>query len=122
MGSFSFNHEGRNIFDKVRIEGLFGKNDEVIEFQDDEYVKILYGLNGSGKSTVLELIRSALEGDFFMLDKLPFGKITFESTRITKRERRQARLDYPDNVYFDHGKLDEHLIMKALNLMSREIF
>lgn len=114
MGSFSFNHEGRNIFDKVRIEGLFGKNDEVIEFQDDEYVKILYGLNGSGKSTVLELIRSALEGDFFMLDKLPFGKITFESTRITRRERRQARLDYPDHVDFDADKLDEALVIESV--------
>jgi predicted ATPase len=66
-------------FDRVTIRGLFGRDkDEVIEFEGPDNYRILYGLNGCGKSTVLRLIDAALNWNERVLFQTEFKSIEFE--------------------------------------------
>ena len=75
-----------SLFDSVEIKGLFGDQNEYISFDENEYIKILYGLNASGKSTVLSIIEAVLSSDYVSLFRLPFDEVIFRSKRETARE------------------------------------
>jgi len=66
-------------FDSIRIDGLFGKKDPIIiEFDDHkDPVKILYGVNGSGKTTIMKIIQHSYCWNPIELFKLPFESITY---------------------------------------------
>jgi DNA repair exonuclease SbcCD ATPase subunit len=75
---------------EVKISGLAGnKNDTNIKF--DRYLNIIYGLNGSGKTSLLKILHSAMVGDAEILRSVPFNEaevqifsITFQKT-ITRK-------------------------------------
>ena len=58
---------------KIKIEGLFGNKNFEIEFKNN--VLILIGENGSGKTTVLNIIYCVLSGKVVSLMKYDFKKI-----------------------------------------------
>lgn len=64
-----------NIIDRVQIDNLWGSGVE-IKFGCDRKFNFLIGQNGTGKTTVINLIAAALTGDFDRLDKIEFGRIT----------------------------------------------
>ena len=67
-----------DLFNRIEIKGLFGDQNEIIDFTDiDSRFKILYGLNGSGKTTVLRLIEAAIKWDPIVLWQTEFESITF---------------------------------------------
>jgi len=74
-----------SLFDSVEIKGLFGNQNEYISFEENEHIKILYGLNASGKSTVLSIIQAVLSSDSVSLFRLPFEEVIFRSKRETPR-------------------------------------
>lgn len=55
------------------IGGLWGAKDLRLDFHDD--INFLIGTNGSGKTTVINLIAAALSADFPTLDRVEFKKI-----------------------------------------------
>ena len=61
-----------NKIDKVEITGFWGNREININFFSD--VNFFIGVNGSGKTTVINIIASALTADFTTLDRLPFQK------------------------------------------------
>lgn len=63
----------------AEIWGLTGR-DQRLSITFDEGVNVLWGANGSGKTTVLKIIHSALTGDAASLVRLSFdsAKVTFE--------------------------------------------
>jgi len=79
--------EGNTIplFDRIEITGLFGNRDEIINFEKGDFVNIMYGLNGSGKTTVLALINALLAQDYTSLVRLPFEEVKVFASRLIGR-------------------------------------
>jgi len=64
------------VIDKVKIEGFW--TDKTIELKLREDVNFLIGVNGSGKTTIINLIAATLKADFFTLDRFQFKKIKID--------------------------------------------
>ncbi len=66
-------------FNSIRIDGLFGNNEPtIIQFDNQEDpVKILYGVNGSGKTTIMKIIQHSYCWNPIELFRLPFESITY---------------------------------------------
>ncbi|MBS7252504.1 AAA family ATPase [Flavobacterium branchiicola] len=58
---------------KVKIDGFWG--DKTVDLKFDEEINFLIGVNGSGKTTIINLIAASLNADFATLDKIEFNKI-----------------------------------------------
>jgi len=80
-------------FRRISIRGLFGVGNFELDFNnqfvlnnrggwdigsDLDNLKIIYGLNGSGKTTVLRIIKMLLEGDIAGLLTIPFESIEID--------------------------------------------
>ena len=65
------------ILKSVKIEGLFQKFNYNIQFDKQEGLTILYGLNGIGKTTILNILASFSKFGFLNIFKIPFKTITF---------------------------------------------
>ncbi len=61
----------------IIIEGLFHKFNYNIQFDKQEGLTILYGLNGIGKTTILNILASFSNFSFLEIFKIPFKTITF---------------------------------------------
>jgi len=80
-------------FTSIDIKGLFGDRDETIDFPDlDDPIRILYGVNGSGKTTILKIIQNTYRWNPLELIKLPFDSITFN---------KNTRRKFNQETYFD---------------------
>jgi energy-coupling factor transporter ATP-binding protein EcfA2 len=101
------NSDKGSLFDSVEIIGLFGDQNEFISFEEHENLKILYGLNASGKSTILSIINAVLNKDYISLMRLPFEKVIFKSKRYSRRKNSLV----PIYVEFD---TDEYKIIGDL--------
>jgi predicted ATPase len=73
-----------SILKSARIEGLW--DDRAVAIVFDPRVNFLIGANGSGKTTVLNLIASALSSDFEGLERSVFSFIECVLTPSTKGE------------------------------------
>ncbi len=62
-----------SILKKFSVTSLWGEKDLTLNFHDD--VNFLIGTNGSGKTTVINLIAAALSADFQTLDRVDFKKV-----------------------------------------------
>lgn len=62
-----------NKIEKVKIEDFWGDKTITIKLKDD--VNFLIGVNGSGKTTIINLIAATLKADFSTLDRFQFKKI-----------------------------------------------
>jgi len=60
----------------VKIEGFWGTRTVTLDF--DSEINFLIGVNGSGKTTIINLIAASLKADFATLDKAPFSKIRID--------------------------------------------
>jgi len=63
-----------NKIEKVVIEKFWGDKTITLKFQED--VNFLIGVNGSGKTTIINLIAATLKADFATLDRIKFSKIS----------------------------------------------
>lgn len=120
-----------NFLDRVEIFGFWEDKSIEIDFNPD--VNFLIGVNGSGKTTVINLIAAALSADFYTLDRLPFRKITIylkevsgnkkPSLEIEKKPQRQSpfpeitfqiRLKATDKpMQYSLADLEEEMIYRA---------
>lgn len=68
------------------IEGLSGRR-TTIEIDLDPYVNVFWGLNGSGKTSLLRILDAALENNVAFLHRVAFtgASVTFFSNRQNKR-------------------------------------
>ncbi|MBD2580278.1 AAA family ATPase [Oscillatoria sp. FACHB-1406] len=74
------------IIESVNIEGFWGNKKVVAKFNQD--VSIFIGLNGTGKSTFVNLIAATLSLDLIQLNSLQFDSIIIKLIdRKTKRRR-----------------------------------
>ncbi|MFQ3281020.1 AAA family ATPase [Reinekea sp.] len=87
-----------NLIDSVIVDGFWGERSLEFNFYDD--VNFVIGINGSGKTTAINIIVAALGADFQELDRLEFSKITIKlksrsnrkkpSITITKKPNRET--------------------------------
>jgi len=70
-----------NYLDRVEITGFWGDREVTFDFNSD--INFLIGVNGSGKTTIIEIIAAALKADFKALSRLPFKKINLRLTHIS---------------------------------------
>lgn len=69
-----------NYISKVRIRGLFGDG-ATHEMYFSEGVNCIYGVNGSGKTTIINLITACLSCNLELLKEIPFSEITIFTTK-----------------------------------------
>lgn len=60
---------------RIKINKLFGLLNPDIKLDSD--IKIIFGKNGSGKTTILRIINSVLQGSLYELKAIAFQKVTF---------------------------------------------
>jgi hypothetical protein len=89
---------------KVSVTSLFGQFDHVIPLESPDRVTIIHGPNGFGKTVMLKMIASFIEGKPDIFKRTPFDKFSVTlsdgSQRIIKRHidtdisgKRTARLE-----------------------------
>jgi predicted ATPase len=77
-----------NYISAIRVEGLFGEYSYSLERQSsfsDPRILVLYGRNGTGKTTILKLIKTMLSSDInaghrLWLSQTPFKRVSIEVT------------------------------------------
>lgn len=92
-----------NTISQIHITNLWGYSNE-IKFSLDRKFNFLIGENGTGKTTVINLIAAALTGDFERLDKTIFDsiKISLRTHGLHKKPSIEVRkTKKPDLPYFD---------------------
>jgi len=82
---------------KVVIESLWGRTN--IKLDLNKNVNFLIGDNGTGKTTVINLIAATLQGDFITLDRTVFKKITITLSRLDKKKKPSVCVQKKDNRY-----------------------
>jgi predicted ATP-binding protein involved in virulence len=75
---------------RIKIEKLFGQFDYDIKLNQDEGITILTGPNGYGKTTILNIIWSLINQDFYYILSATFEQISFnlddcQAIHVTKR-------------------------------------
>ena len=74
-----------NYLEKVIIFDFWGTKNITIDFNSN--INFLIGVNGSGKTTVINMIAAALNADFYTLDRLPFRKIEIQLKKVRGRTK-----------------------------------
>lgn len=83
-----------NYIKHVKISNFWGNRDISLDFEED--INFLIGVNGSGKTTVINLIRAALQGDARTLSHQDFNKL--EIGFASKENRRLASVKIEKDV------------------------
>jgi predicted ATPase len=92
-----------NYLIKASIAGLWGGN-QSIEIPLDKKFNFIIGKNGTGKTTIINLLAAALTGDFDRLDKIPFSRVYIALGTVGSRKRPSIEVlkqQKPDLPYFD---------------------
>jgi len=63
---------------QISVDKLFGIFDHRIPLNMAEGITILHGLNGYGKTVVLQLVDGLLNGNYAPLRKTPFERLAVE--------------------------------------------
>ncbi|WP_406683522.1 ATP-binding protein [Seonamhaeicola sp. MEBiC1930] len=85
---------------KVKITGFWGDKSVTLDFNDE--INFLIGLNGSGKTTMINLIAAALKADFGTLDKFQYEKIRIDFFPLNKTDKsfiEVEKIDKDDSPY-----------------------
>lgn len=86
-----------NYIRKLEIESLFNEKNKV-KINFEEKINCIYGVNGTGKTTVINLLVSSLTGDVGKLFSIPFKKISI-FTAVTNKLR--------PNIFLEVTKITE---------------
>lgn len=75
-----------NILKSISIQGLWGNESSEIKFNFDQNFNFLIGQNGTGKTTIINLVAAALQADFEKLDKIQFSKLQLKLKEVNGRK------------------------------------
>lgn len=128
-----------NIIKRVIINGFWSDRRVQIDFKED--VNFFYGSNGSGKTTILNIIASILSCDYLALCKLPFSdaEIQFhprnqkeisiinvtknqESGFLTSIDDSNIKIDYVITQKLPEDKIDFSLTNRRPRISSSDFF
>jgi predicted ATP-dependent endonuclease of OLD family len=126
--------------ESVLIENFWGDKTVTLEFNDN--INFLIGVNGSGKTTIINLIAACLNADFATLDKAQFSKIRLDFffdpemkndlTYIEVQKKERADSPYPNINFtiklpgeaktktFKLNELEEEIFFRHINEIRRQ--
>ncbi|WP_285627599.1 ATP-binding protein [Kineosporia sp. NBRC 101677] len=94
------------------VDGLAGRRGQ-LHFRLNRDVNIFWGLNGSGKTSLLRILHSALQNDSQTIAKVPFEKATvtiyderYGATFIRTIDMTRADDEYPEEAIFSFDDED----------------
>jgi predicted ATPase len=67
---------------ELKVEGLAGRT-ESLSVKLDRHINVFFGLNGSGKTSLLKILHSAMTGDATILENVPFSRAQVKIYSIT---------------------------------------
>jgi energy-coupling factor transporter ATP-binding protein EcfA2 len=120
-----------NLIDKFEIDGFWDTHQVKAQLHRD--VTFFIGPNGTGKTTLINLLAAALTGDFLTLNKIPFKKITISlvpeepkkfspSITVSKTRKKDSTVDNLDYLIkkgpstefkFSMEEIDEVIVRRA---------
>jgi ABC-type cobalamin/Fe3+-siderophores transport system ATPase subunit len=76
---------------EIKVKKLFGVFDHSIPLKMEDRITIIHGLNGYGKTTILQMVQAVMQGQFSRLRKVPFAELSLafdneQELRITRTE------------------------------------
>jgi energy-coupling factor transporter ATP-binding protein EcfA2 len=76
--------------EQFTVAGLAGRDDRPVHRVLDRHINIFWGLNGSGKTSLLKILHAALRNEVDILDRVPFAsaEVIFWSTAHGAKMRR----------------------------------
>lgn len=120
-----------HIMRKIKRVEIFGFwEDKTVKINFNDNVNFLIGTNGSGKTTIINLIAACLDADFQTLDKIQFSRIRVIFSNLKGEGNKQTYIEAEKvskdnslfisstNIVFKVKKVDESEI--AINLNERE--
>ncbi|SBV92902.1 conserved hypothetical protein [uncultured Dysgonomonas sp.] len=120
-----------HIMRKIKRVEIFGFwEDKTVKINFDDNVNFLIGTNGSGKTTIINLVAACLDADFQTLDKIQFSRIRVVFSNLKGEGNKQTYIEAEKvskenslfisstNIVFKVKKVDEPEI--AINLNERE--
>lgn len=116
-----------NFIDKVKIDGFWG--DKTIEVDFNKDINFLIGVNGSGKTTFINLVAATLQLDFKTLDRLQYDKIhiilkSFEKKKFkpfVEIEKKESEISpYPEIIFRIKSSNNQKVKEYPLNHIEEE--
>ncbi len=83
---------------EIRVKKLFGVFDHAIPLKMSDRLTIIHGLNGYGKTTILLLVQSVMQGKLNKLRKTPFSELCLsfddeQELKITRHQKDSGEWD-----------------------------
>jgi len=115
-----------NYIEQVQISDFWGDKKITIDFNAD--INFLIGVNGSGKTTVINLIAAALSADFPTLDRLAFHKLSLQLKEVNGRKKPSIEIEkkeqenspYPSIIFKIKEKATQDPIVYHLDELEEE--
>lgn len=116
-----------NTLERVVIEGLWGDSRPLV-LSFDRRFNFIIGQNGTGKTTVINLLAAVLTPDFERLDRIPFSRVTITLRQEKKRRKpileviktRKAGTQFNDITYAFRSSAKTPPIVVNLDAMEPE--
>ena len=90
----------------VSVKGLFNQFDHHIDFNQDERITILHGINGVGKTTLLRMINNLFNFRIYNFNKIPFSSFLVCLSNENEIEINRESCEGLINVYINKERVD----------------
>ena len=80
------------ILTNLKVKGLYRKYDYDVDFNED--ITLIYGTNGCGKTTILNIITSIITGSIYKLFSYRFDEITLSYFNENDKGKKKISLSY----------------------------
>lgn len=92
----------------ITVKGLFNQFDHHIDFNQEERITILHGVNGVGKTTLLRMINNLFNSRIYNFNEIPFSSFEVELSngnkiRIEKKIHKNRNIT---ELYVNKDKID----------------
>lgn len=107
---------------KLQIEKLHGYIDYDIEFNDD--VTFLYGDNGCGKTTILNILTSIITGRVYELSKYQFKTISLEYSSMKEKAIKKITVEIDienRSILLNYNKTDYSIGIQRIRVIDSRL-